>query len=242
MRRAAIIRILIVVAIGVGLVLVGQSLSLRELFGDRLDQIRALGWWGLLIIGLAYTPISLFLLPAAALTLATGFLFPFVPALVTISLGSTLAAAVVFLFGRTVARAWVEARFGHDPRFRALDRAVAERGFLIVLLTRLSPAFPYVVLNYAYSLTRISFRDFVVASWIGMLPGTVMYVYIGSLLESLASPLPATGPWQRALLVVGLLATAAVTIVLGRIASRALRERFEPESQRDANGSLTTDD
>src|SRR5437588_4901937 len=134
----------------------------------------------LVVLALAYTPAALFLVPGSLLTLGAGGLFGVVEGTVAVSLGSTLAACVVFLVGRTLARRWVEERFAGSPRFRALDRAVAGQGFRIVLLTRLSPLFPYTVLNYAYSLTRVSFRDYVLGSWIGMLPGTVMYVYLGS--------------------------------------------------------------
>src|SRR6266567_4515701 len=113
--------------------------------------------WGLVVLALAYTPAALLFFPASVLTLGAGGLFGLVEGTIAVSLGSTLAACVVFLVGRTLARRWVEDKFSASPRFRALDRAVAANGFRIVLLTRLSPVFPYTLLNYAYSLTRVSF-------------------------------------------------------------------------------------
>src|SRR5437588_12172273 len=139
----------------------------------------------LVVLALAYTPAALFLFPASLLTLGAGGLFGIVEGTLAVSLGSTLAACVVFLVGRTLARRWVEEKFAASPRFQALDRAVASKGFRIVLLTRLSPVFPYSLLNYAYSLTRVSFRDYFLASWIGMLPGTILYVSLGHGLEGL---------------------------------------------------------
>src|SRR5437762_11549486 len=153
-------------------------------FRDWLGGVDVI--WAAVLVGLAYTPASLVLFPGWVLTVAAPALLGFWVSLVAVSLGSTLAAAVVFLVGRGLARSWVEAKVAGSPRFRALDRAVAEQGFRIVLLTRLSPVFPFTLLNYAFSLTRVSFRDYVLASWIGMFPGTVLYVYLGWLVKQLA--------------------------------------------------------
>src|SRR6185503_868736 len=90
-------------------------------------------------------------------------------------------ATAAFLVGRHFARAWVTRKIGHHPTFAAMDKAVADEGWKIVLLTRLSPVFPFFLLNYAYGLTRVRLRDFVWATWIGIMPGSTLFVYIGSL-------------------------------------------------------------
>ena len=154
------------------------------------------------------------------------------PATIAISLGSTLAATCAFLLGRTLARGWVEARMEKQPLFKALDAAVAENAFKIVLLTRLSPLLPFVVLNYAYGLTKVKLRDFVLASWIGMLPGTLLYIYIGSTLHSAAmlaagGKTPDTGIAGRVLWWVGLAATVLVTALVTWQARRALRQALK---------------
>ncbi|HSW50743.1 MAG TPA: VTT domain-containing protein, partial [Bryobacteraceae bacterium] len=118
-----------------------------------------------------------------------------------------------------------------------VDNAVAAEGWKIVGLTRLSPVFPFNLLNYAFGLTRVSLRDYVVASWIGMIPGTVMYVYLGSLAGSLAELGLKEGGRARtqaewALYAVGLVATVAVTVVITRIARRALNLRINPVGER----------
>src|SRR5262249_10857542 len=154
------------------------------------------------------------LIPGSFLTLGGGATFG-LWAVAPISLGSTAAAGVVFLFSRYLARQWVEERIG-SRRFQALDRAVGEQGFKIVLLTRLSPVFPFNFLNYAYGLTQVRFRDYLLASWIGMLPGTFLYVYIGSLgAEAVAGQ---KSPAEWAFFGIGLALTIVVTALVTRLA------------------------
>ena len=105
--------------------------------------------------------------------------------------------------------------------FRAIDDAVAKEGWKIVGLTRLSPVFPFTLLNYAFGLTRVSFRDYLLASWIGMIPGTILYVYVGSVGRAVTEAGErSTAQWV--LFAVGLLATLLVTVVITRSAKRAL--------------------
>ena len=101
-------------------------------------------------------------------------------------LNATLGSTATFLLGRTLARDWAAAKFKSNAKFDSIDRAVATNGFKIVLLTRLSPIFPYNLLGYMYGLTGVRLRDYVLASWIGMLPGTLLYVYLGSAAKNLA--------------------------------------------------------
>ncbi len=197
--------------------------------GDWLARFLAwvedLGFWGEVLLALAFIPACLFLIPGTLLSLGAGFAFGVVEGTITVSLGSTCGAAVAFLAGRTFARGLVERKIRNHPRFLALDEAVAREGFKIVLLTRLSPVFPFTVLNYAFGLTRVRFRDYLLASWIGMLPGTVMYVYLGSLAGTLTDILSGrveSTPAQRVLFGVGLLATVVVTVLITRLARQAL--------------------
>ncbi|HUT93911.1 MAG TPA: VTT domain-containing protein [Thermoguttaceae bacterium] len=130
-------------------------------------------------------------------------------------------------------------------KFRAIDAAVGRQGFKIVLLTRLSPLFPFNLLNFAFGLTSVSLLPYVVASWIGMLPGTLMYVYLGSAAKSLAELATGRveGGWgQRTLFGVGLLVTVIVTVFVARVAGKALSEELaisgEQETARDASVTL----
>jgi len=186
------------------------------------ESHREMAW--LIYIAL-YVIASVFLLPGLILTIAAGVLFGLPVGVALVSVGSVLGATAAFFVGRTVAREWIGSKIESWPKFRALDRALAARGFWIVLLTRLSPLFPFNLLNYAYGITAVRPRDYVLASWIGMLPATALYVYAGSVAASLGEALSGdvqTGRTGQLLLWVGLAATLAVTVLVTRLATRAL--------------------
>lgn len=143
-----------------------------------IDEHKAYAWP---IYVLAYVIATVLLVPGTILTLAAGFVFGLPIGVALVSLSSVLGAASAFLVGRYLARDSVRARMASVPRFNALYQATANDGFLIVLLVRLSPLFPFNATNYGFGLTGVTFRDYFFASWIGMLPGTILYVYIGTL-------------------------------------------------------------
>ena len=206
----------------------GRFLHAQDLLSTALDWIRGLGALGPVIFVVAYILATVFFLPGSVLTLGAGALFGLVRGSILVSIASTLGAASAFLVGRYLARGWVEKRIEGNERFQAVDERVAREGWKIVGLTRLSPVFPFNLLNYAYGVTRVSLRDYFFASWIGMLPGTILYVYLGSLAGDLAALGTAgtsatTARWI--LRVAGLLATVAVTVYVARLAREALGER-----------------
>ncbi len=191
-----------------------------------VEWVQGAGAAGAGVFALVYVAATALLLPGSLLTLGAGFAYGPVWGTVLISPVSVLAATVSFLLARFVARDWVARKVAAEPRFAAIDAAVGESGFKIVALLRLSPVLPFSLMNYALGLTRVRLRDYVLGSWLGMLPGTVMYVYLGSLVTSatqLASgDRPDSGAWGRALYWGGLAATLLVTIVITRVARRAL--------------------
>jgi uncharacterized membrane protein YdjX (TVP38/TMEM64 family) len=183
---------------------------------------------------LLYVVACVLFLPGSVLTLGAGVIFGVVKGSVIVSVASTLGATVAFLVGRYLARGWVSGKIEGNARFEAIDRAIGREGWRIVGLTRLSPIFPFNLLNYAFGLTRVRLDHYMVASWVGMMPGTVMYVYLGSLAGSLATLGSGAGgsthtPAQWAFYGVGLLATVAVTVYVTRIARRALAEKMQGE-------------
>ncbi len=191
---------------------------------QALDWIGGLGVWGPVIFAAIYVLSAVLLVPGSVLALGAGAVFGLVRGTVIVSLASTLGATCAFLVGRYLAREAVARKIAAYPRFVAIERAVAAEGWKIVLLTRLSPVFPYTLLNYAFGLTPVKLGHYVLASWIGMLPGTVMYVYGGTLAQAVAGDRTrSAGGW--ALYSVGLLATVAVTLFVTRLARRALAER-----------------
>lgn len=183
--------------------------------------------WPLFI--LSYIAATILLVPGTILTLAAGFVFGLPVGVALVSLSSVAGASCAFLIGRYFARDWVRQRIASLPRFGALDRATHHDGFLIVLLVRLSPLFPFNVTNYGLGITAARFRDYLLASWIGMLPGTVLYVYIGTLVldvAQLASGGIAELSAQRYLLVGGFVATVVLTVLITHRASRALSKQL----------------
>ncbi|MBI4324801.1 MAG: TVP38/TMEM64 family protein [Chloroflexi bacterium] len=190
-----------------------------------VDWGARLGPWGPVLFIFIYVLSCVFLIPGSVLTLAAGASFGLVKGFICVSAGSTLGAICAFLIGRYVARRWISRKMAGQARFAAIDKAVADEGWKIVGLTRLSPIFPFVILNYAFGLTRVSLRDYALASWIGMMPGTLMYVYLGSLAkEGARAEAHTQADWLR--YGVGLLATIAVTYYAARIAKRALAKRI----------------
>ena len=215
-----------------GLFVAFQYLPLTEYLGGFLERVQALGVWGPVILGAVYVIATVAMVPGLILTLGSGFAFGLTVGTITVSLASTLGATAAFVVGRTLARGWVERIAARSPRFGAVDKAVKEHGFKIVLLTRLSPVFPFNVLNYLFSLTSVRLRDYVLASWIGMFPATLMYVYFGTALKSITEVLSGQvegGGAQKVLLGVGLVVTVVVTVFVTRLARRAIRQYVETE-------------
>lgn len=199
------------------------TVDVRALLREALAGLESLGAWGPVIFVLLYIVAAVLFVPGSALTLGAGALFGVGLGSVLVSAGATLGATAAFLVGRYLARDWVAKKIEGNAAFAALDRAVAADGWKIVGLTRLSPAFPFTLLNYAFGLTRVSLRDYVLASWIGMMPGTVMYVYLGSLARAAGDCSRTPAEW--ALYGVGLAATIVVTVFVTRLARAALAQR-----------------
>lgn len=192
---------------------------------------------GALFIG-AYVLAALLAVPGSILTLAAGYLFGLPLGVALTSAGSVLGAAAAFVVGRFVARDWVARRVATWPRFAAFYAALQHDAFVIVLLARLSPVIPYNVLNYALALTASRFRDYLLATWIGMLPATVLYVYAGSIAKSLTVANAGNTPsWAAySFLALGFAATVALTVLITRRATRLLRDRLAAESAASDDG------
>ena len=195
---------------------------------QALTFISDLGPWGSIFFVLLYVLTTVCFLPGFILTVGAGILFGVVRGSVLVSVSSILGASLAFLLGRGLARDWVSRKIQGNKTFEAIDRSVAKEGWKIVGIIRLSPIFPFNLLNYAFGLTQVSLKAYFLASWVGMMPGTVMYVYIGSV----AGELAAMGAGERTrtpaewiLYVVGLVATAVSALYITHIARKALREK-----------------
>lgn len=208
-----------------------NSFNPQELLRNALQWIDDLGAIAPIAFILIYIIATVAFLPGSILTLGAGVVFGIVQGSIYVFVGATIGATLAFLVGRYLARGWISKKIAGNQKFSAIDRAVGNEGLKIVLLTRLSPIFPFNLLNYGLGVTGVSLRDYVLGS-VGMIPGTVMYVYIGSLAGSIATIGGETQPdanpvAQWAIRIIGFVATVAVTLYVTKIARKALDESID---------------
>jgi len=224
-KPRALGRLALGVAALIGLVLLGRQAG--GYVQGFAAWVNGLGAWGPLVFVIGYVVATVAFVPGVLLTLAAGAIFGLGRGVLYVFVAATLGASAAFLVSRYVARAAIERRIAGNARFAAIDRAVGAQGRKIVFLLRLSPVFPFNLLNYALGLTRVRFADYLVAS-AGMVPGTILYVYYGKLIGDVSALAGGAavekGPGYYAVLVLGLAATVAVTTVVTRTARRALRD------------------
>lgn len=208
--------------IGAGLAAIALAgawylLPLEEWIRGLQREVAAMGIWGGIAFVLAYTVASLLLVPGALLTVAAGVVFGLGWGTLVASVASTLTAAAGFMIAH-LARARVAKVARRHPKFMAVDQAVRAKGWKVVALLRLSPVVPFSLSNYLFGLTAVRFGPYLLASWLAMLPGTLLYVWIGAA----GGFAKGRRPWEWALLGAGLAATAVLTVVLTRAARREL--------------------
>ena len=166
------------------------------------------------------------LLPGVWASMLAGALYGTWWGSLIVFVGACLGAEAAFLLGRTWLRNWARRRLAAVPKLLAIEQAVSREGLKLVLLTRLSPAFPFSLLNFAYGLSEVSLRDYTIGL-IGILPGTILFCGLGALAGDVAgfgevlSGEADAGTW--ALRIGGLLATVASVWLVGRAAQRALQ-------------------
>lgn len=227
-RRAGRVR---AARIALGLVGLGALALLGREAGALVPRFAAwvegLGAVGPLVFVAVYALAVVAFVPGSLLTAAAGAMFGLVEGTLWAFLAAVLGSTAAFLIGRTLAREAVARRVAGSPRFAAIDAAVGREGRRIVLLLRLSPVFPFNLLNYALGLTRVRLLDTLVGS-VGMLPGTLLYAWSGRLAGEVAAAAAGAetgrGPLSWVVLGVGFLATLLLALVVARIARRALRE------------------
>jgi uncharacterized membrane protein YdjX (TVP38/TMEM64 family) len=218
---------LLVVLFGLGIVL----LPLGEWGQSLTTWFERLGAAGPIAFGLAYMLAAILLIPVWPLSITGGLVFGSW-GFVIVPIAATLGACAAFLISRYLARGRVRAWLAGRPRYQAVDRAIGEEGWKVVVLLRLSPLVPYNLMNYFCGMTRISCTSYVMATFVGTIPVTAMYVYLGFVGQAVAGGSMAWPQWV--LLVVGLAATAAVTVLV----TRKVRQRLDAP-QRPARLPLT---
>lgn len=212
------------------------------------EYIAGLGPWGPVALAGFYVISCVLLIPASIPTLAAGVLFGVVKGSIVAMIGGTAGAAAAYWVGRLMARDWVARRIARSRRFTALDNAVDEHGLKVVALSRLSPIAPYAILNYVFGLTKVPFWKYLLGTVIGVMPGMILYVYVGAGLRSLAEMAAYTRgegritPEYRLFFWAGLGVTVIVTVLLMRLAQRALRSERRKNSRRGMHAMNSRDE
>ncbi|XP_030548159.1 TVP38/TMEM64 family membrane protein slr0305 [Rhodamnia argentea] len=218
------------------------TLPVEKILKDFLLWVEHdLGPWGPLVLAVAYIPLTVLAVPASVLTLGGGYLFGLPVGFVADSIGATIGAGAAFLLGRTIARSFVISKLKDYPRFRSVALAIHKSGFKIVLLLRLVPLLPFNMLNYLLSVTPVPIGEYMLASWIGMMPITLALVYVGTTLKDLSD---VTHGWSEfsttrwVLIFLGLMVSVVLMFCVTRVAKSAL-EKALAENE-DLDGVLAT--
>ncbi len=227
-QRAALVALAVA-----GLVAAWTLLPVAQWIESFRAWVASQGLLGHAAFIVVYAAATVALAPAGLLTLAAGFAFG-LWAFPTVVIGATLGLSLAFLAGRYLARDWVAGQTAKSPMFKALDRAIESEGWKIVALVRLSPLIPFNLQNYFFGLTRIGFLPYVVTSFFGIMPGTLLYVWLGSLGAAAGEVGEGRGTLETIALAIGLLATLAVTVLISRKARQKLHEIGVDEITDDA--------
>ncbi|MDX2232590.1 MAG: TVP38/TMEM64 family protein [Leptolyngbyaceae cyanobacterium bins.349] len=233
------LRVLLGLGLAMGVAILCQHVNLQTLLQSALLWAKNLGSVGIIAFVVIYNLATILFIPGSLLTLGGGALYGVFWGSVYVVIAASLGATIAFLIGRYYARNWVAKQLQGHPQFQAIDQAVAREGLKIVFLTRLSPIFPFNLLNYAFGVTCVSLKDYVIGS-MGMIPGSVMYVYLGSLIGDIAllgmpqemNSQAQTVQWL--IKIVGFLATIAVSLYITRIAKKALNQTVAPQANYDS--------
>jgi pyruvate/2-oxoglutarate dehydrogenase complex dihydrolipoamide dehydrogenase (E3) component/uncharacterized membrane protein YdjX (TVP38/TMEM64 family) len=232
------IKAVLTVLLLAGVVTIALFLPVRQWFMEFESYVKSLGAIGPVVVILVYVLCTVLFIPGSLITVGAGTLFGLKTGFVVVVLGANLGALCSFLLARTFLREKVATWAAANPKFRSLDQAIGREGFKMVLLTRLSPVFPFVLLNYFLGLTAVRTGAYILANLIGMLPATFLFVYIGAAArDAIAGEADAsTGFYQQILKYVGLLATIAVVVIVTRSARKALREAEQQQEGDTTSG------
>jgi uncharacterized membrane protein YdjX (TVP38/TMEM64 family) len=208
--------------------------NVKQFWQSSLTEVKNLGIIGGIFFICIYNIATLCLIPASILTMKGGCLYGLWWGSLIVLIAASLGAMGAFLLGRYVGQNWVHSQLQKYPQFQKIERAIAKKGWQIVFLTRLSPIFPFNLLNYLFGISQISLKDYMIGS-LGIIPGTFMYVYFGSLATDLASidmSLPTTKEteilrWLMRL--IGFIATISLTIYLTHFAKQTLTNTLEED-------------
>ena len=216
---------IVILLVVIGLSILAKVLPVRSWIASLIDWVQQLGPVGVIVFILAYALATVLFLPGWIFTVSAGLIYGVVRGTLIALTGATIGAALAFLVARYFLRENVKQFVEKNPRFKAIDDAIGINGWKIIGLLRLSPLIPFNFSNYFYGITSVSFGAYVAISAIGMLPGTLLYAYLGAIGKAgVTGGASSYSMWQYVFLGLGLVATIAVTILVSRIARNALKK------------------
>lgn len=218
------------IALGLGLILLSVAISflpVGQWLKSFTDWVRHLGVAGAFVFVGVYALAAVLFLPGAIFTIAAGLVYGIAGGTAVALAGAVLGSSLAFLVGRYLLRKRIESAFKKNKKFAAIDQAIGKQGWKIVGLLRLSPLIPFNVSNYFYGVTSIGFFPYLLASCVGMLPGTLLYAYLGAIGQAGLGGGGKKGhsPLEWTFLGIGLLATIGVTLFVSHLAKKALKEK-----------------
>ncbi|KAH9682925.1 tvp38/tmem64 family inner membrane protein ydjz [Citrus sinensis] len=232
------LRITLLILLVAAVVTACFTLPVEKILKDFLTWVdQDLGPWGPLVLAVAYIPLTILAVPASVLTLGGGYLFGLPVGFVADSIGATIGAGAAFLLGRTIGKPFVISKLKDYPQFRSVALAIQRSGFKIVLLLRLVPLLPFNMLNYLLSVTPVPLLEYMLASWIGMMPITLALVYVGTTLKDLSD---VTHGWNEfsktrwAFLIFGLVVSVILMVCVTKVAKAALDKALAENEDIDA--------
>ena len=231
-KKSVLSRLITLIVIIIALFLAMRFLPIQQWLRSFNDWVGQMGVAGIFIFIGVYAIATVLLAPGSILTIGAGFAFGLWKGFVAVSAGATLGASLAFLVARFIARDKVEAVAKRNEKFRNIDHAIGKQGAKLIFLLRLSPVIPFNLSNYFYGLTGVKFWPYVLASWIGIMPGTFLYVYIGSagktaVAAAVGSEAVKHGWEYWTFLSIGLVATIIVTVWVTKIARDALHSQAD---------------
>jgi len=228
-KRAKLITIILILLLSLWLF---SKFNLSSLWVQILQNIHELGIWGVIIFMVFYNLATLCLIPGSILTMKGGCLYGLIHGSIIVFVSATFGAITSFLLGRYVCKNWVYSMLNKYPQFIQINEAISKKGWQIVFLSRLSPLFPFNLLNYLFGISKISFQDYLIGS-LGIIPGTLMYVYFGSLATNLATAnvdniivTPKTQIITWTVRIIGLISTIMITIISTNFARKNLNKNL----------------
>lgn len=232
------LRITLLILLVAAVVTACFTLPVEKILKDFLTWVdQDLGPWGPLVLAVAYIPLTILAVPASVLTLGGGYLFGLPVGFIADSIGATIGAGAAFLLGRTIGKPFVISKLKDYPQFRSVALAIRRSGFKIVLLLRLVPLLPFNMLNYLLSVTPVPLLEYMLASWIGMMPITLALVYVGTTLKDLSD---VTHGWNEfsktrwAFLIFGLVVSVILMVCVTKVAKAALDKALAENEDIDA--------